>query len=55
MTSESMTIQSSAFEVLERVVKGRGTSGGVYLPVSWIGKRVKILLLDPVENESVKK
>jgi putative transposon-encoded protein len=49
-----MTIQSSAFEVLERVVEGRGTSGGIYLPVSWIGKRVKILLLDPVENEKTK-
>jgi putative transposon-encoded protein len=54
MTTESMTIQSSAYEVLERTVKGRGTSGGVYLPVSWVGKRVKILLLDPVENEREK-
>ncbi|WP_422191369.1 DUF2080 family transposase-associated protein [Methanoregula sp.] len=45
-----MTIQSPAFEVIERTVKGRGTSGGVYLPVSWVGKRVKILLLDPVEE-----
>ena len=54
MTSESMTIQSPAYEVIERTVKGRGTSGGVYLPVSWVGKRVKILLLDPVENENEK-
>jgi putative transposon-encoded protein len=54
MTTESMTIQSSAYEVLERTVKGRGTSGGVYLPVSWVGKRVKILLLDPVENDKEK-
>jgi putative transposon-encoded protein len=54
MSSESMTIQSPAYEVIERTVKGRGTSGGVYLPVSWIGKRVKILLLDPIKNESEK-
>jgi len=54
MTTESMTIQSPAYEVIERTVKGRGTSGGVYLPVGWIGKRVKILLLDPVESESEK-
>jgi hypothetical protein len=26
----------------------------VYLPVSWTGKRVKVLLLDPVEKESDK-
>jgi putative transposon-encoded protein len=50
MSTEAMTIQSQAYEVLERTVKARGTSGGVYLPVSWTGKRVKILLLDPVEN-----
>jgi putative transposon-encoded protein len=52
--TESMTIQSPAYEVIERTVKGRGTSGGVYLPVSWVGKRVKILLLDPVENQNEK-
>ncbi|WP_424037485.1 DUF2080 family transposase-associated protein [Methanoregula sp.] len=23
--------------MIERTVKGRGTSGGVYLPVSWVG------------------
>jgi len=46
-----MTIQTQTFEVLERVVKARGTSGGVYLPIFWTGKRVKVLLLDPVENE----
>jgi putative transposon-encoded protein len=55
MTSEAMTVQTQAYEVLERIVKARGTSGGVYLPVSWTGKRVKILLLDPVENEKSKK
>lgn len=54
MTSEAMNIQTQAYEVIERIVKARGTSGGVYLPVSWTGKRVKILLLDPVENEKEK-
>lgn len=51
MTTESMTVQSQAFEVLERTVKARGSSGGIYLPKSWTGKRVKVLLLDPVEGE----
>jgi len=45
-----MTIQTQAYEVIERIVKARGTSGGVYLPVSWTGKRVKVLLLDPVDD-----
>jgi putative transposon-encoded protein len=54
MTTQAMNIQTQAYEVIERNVKGHGTSGGVYLPVSWIGKRVKILLLDPVESEKEK-
>ena len=54
MTSEAMNIQTQAYEVIERIVKARGTSGGVYLPVSWTGKRVKVLLLDPVDNEKIK-
>jgi putative transposon-encoded protein len=51
MTSQAMNIQTQAYEVLERAVKARGSSGGVYLPISWVGKRVKILLLDPVDDE----
>jgi putative transposon-encoded protein len=54
MSTQAMSVQTQAYEVLERVVKPRGTSGGVYLPISWMGKRVKILLLDPVENEKKK-
>ena len=53
MTTQPMNIQTQAYEVLERVVKARGTSGGVYLPVSWTGKRVKVLLLDPIEEEKL--
>lgn len=52
MSTQLMSVQTQAYEVLERVVKARGTSGGVYLPVSWTGKRVKVLLLDPVEKEA---
>jgi len=54
MSSQAMTVQTQAFEVLERVVKARGTSGGVYLPVAWTGKRVKVLLLDPVDDNKEK-
>lgn len=46
-----MTITVEGYEVMEKVVKEGGNSGRVYLPKSWVGKRVKIILLDPV-NES---
>ncbi|MEN6291708.1 MAG: DUF2080 family transposase-associated protein [Methanobacterium sp.] len=31
---------------LEKTVKPQGHTGRIYLPVSWIGKRVKVLLLE---------
>jgi putative transposon-encoded protein len=46
-----MEVCTQAFEVIERVVKARGSSGGVYLPKSWTGKRVKVLLIDPVDPD----
>jgi putative transposon-encoded protein len=48
--SEPMEITTRAYEVIERSVKPMGNSGGVYLPKDWIGKNVKILLIDPLEQ-----
>ncbi len=47
----SYDTQRSKFEVfgeemLEKEVKKSGNSGRVYLPPSWIGKRVKIIRMD---------
>jgi putative transposon-encoded protein len=49
--AEMMEITTKAYQVLERPVKSMGNSGGIYLPKDWIGKQVKILLLDPVGHE----
>ncbi|PIN72459.1 hypothetical protein COT48_04005 [Candidatus Woesearchaeota archaeon CG08_land_8_20_14_0_20_47_9] len=40
-------IQLSGFEMLEKQVNKSGNSGRVYVPVEWIGKGVKIVLLEP--------
>ena len=32
-------------EVREYTVKASGNSGRIYLPASWVGKRVKVILL----------
>ena len=39
-------IQLSGFEMLEKQVNKSGNSGRVYVPVEWIGKKVKIVLLE---------
>jgi len=39
-------IQLTGFEMLEKRVAKSGNSGRVYTPVEWIGKRVKIILVE---------
>lgn len=40
-------MQLTGFEMLEKRVNKSGNSGRVYVPVEWIGKRVKVILLEP--------
>ena len=39
-------IQLIGFEMLEKVVNKSGNSGRVYVPIEWVGKKVKIILLE---------
>lgn len=44
---QKMTITIEAYDTREKIVKKGGTSGMVYLPKEWTGKRVKVLLIEP--------
>jgi len=39
-------IQLLGFEMLEKQVTKSGNSGRVYVPIEWIGKKVKIILVE---------
>jgi len=39
-------IQLTGFEMLEKKVNKSGNSGRVYVPIEWVGKKVKIILLE---------
>ncbi len=39
-------IQLTGYEMLEKQVNKSGNSGRVYVPVEWIGKKVKIILVE---------
>ena len=39
-------IQLMGYEMLEKQVNKSGNSGRVYVPIEWIGKKVKIILLE---------
>ncbi len=42
----SVKFEVYGLEVLEKKVKQSGNSGRIYLPPTWVGKRVKIIRLD---------
>lgn len=39
------------YEMLEKEVANGGNSGRVFVPKKWGGKRVKIILMEPVGEE----
>ena len=38
-------IQLTGYEMLEKQVNKSGNSGRVYVPIEWMGKKVKIILI----------
>ena len=39
-------IRMTGFEMLEKTAVKGGNSGRIYVPPSWIGKKVKVVLLE---------
>lgn len=50
-TDTLVSIQLEGYEVMEKEVKQSGNSGRVYLPNAWVGTRVKIIRLEPIEDD----
>jgi len=46
--SDKMEIKIEAYQIVEKVVKLSGNSGRVYVPIDWVGKRVKVVLIEPL-------
>lgn len=43
---KEVKIQLTGYEMLEKQVNRSGNSGRVYVPLEWIGKKIKIILLE---------
>jgi len=48
---DPMKVTLDAYQVIEKVVKSGGNSGRVYVPREWIGKKVKIVLVEPTDDK----
>lgn len=49
--NEQMKVEVVAYQVIEKTVKASGNSGRVYVPKEWVGKKVKVFLLEPASEE----
>jgi putative transposon-encoded protein len=47
---EQMKVEVHAYQVIEKIVKSSGNSGRVYVPKEWVGKKVKVFLLEPIDR-----
>jgi len=47
--SDKMEIKIEAYQIVEKVVKLSGNSGRVYVPIDWVGKKVKVVLIEPLQ------
>lgn len=45
-----MKVEVQAYQVLDKTVTPSGSSGRVYLPKEWVGKKVKVFLLEPAAD-----
>lgn len=48
--SEQMEITTKSYAVKDVTVKPAGNSGRVYVPKSWIHKKVRVILIEPIEH-----
>lgn len=45
----------NGYQVIEKEVGDAKTSGRLFVPKEWIGKRVKVVLIEPLEEQVGKK
>lgn len=45
-----MDVTTTCHQVFDKVVKKQGTSGAIYVPIAWEGKKVRVMLLESLEE-----
>ncbi len=46
-----MEIKIQGYQIIEKTVKSSGNSGRVYVPKGWVGKKVKVVLLESATDD----
>ena len=45
-----MKIELSGYAVLEKIATKQGNTAHVTVPVAWLGKRVRVVLVEPLDR-----
>lgn len=45
-----MRIELNGYAVLEKIATKQGNTAHVTVPVGWLGKRVRVVLVDPLDR-----
>jgi putative transposon-encoded protein len=45
--AQELEVKLTGYQIIEKVVKTSGNSGRVYVPIEWVGKKVKVVLIEP--------
>jgi len=43
---KTISLRLEGYEVIEKAVQSSGNSGRIYVPKKWIGKSVKVVLME---------
>ena len=49
--NELIEIKIQGYQIIEKTVKSSGNSGRVYVPKGWIGRKVKVVLLESITDD----
>lgn len=47
LSMEAMEIKSEGYSVIEKTAAKHGKGAHVYVPLEWLGRRVRVILLEP--------
>ena len=53
-TDDLFYVSMEAYEIIEKRVKSSGNTGRIYLPTDWIGQRVKVVRVTPIDRSEEK-
>lgn len=45
-----MKIETTCYQVKDKTVRSQTSGGVIYVPQSWAGKKVRVCLLEPIEE-----